>query len=190
MTSLMIEMLMVWRRPKIDGQMCFWRDETCAKPRRHHQHLFFALEASTPFQWCLPKTSQACLVKSTNSDPLATVQVWKETDSEMAAILLFLCQLFFWLVNSLNTRFKKKLVWYNFEAWALASFWKKLEKLGVIKQRICKVKKATQCPMPHALHVTAFCQQDLKDYCRQAGDVTYGDAHKQKQGEGWVRLDL
>lgn len=26
--------------------------------------------------------------------------------------------------------------------------------------------------------------QDLKDYARQAGEVTYGDAHKQRQGEG------
>ncbi|EDO47549.1 predicted protein [Nematostella vectensis] len=30
--------------------------------------------------------------------------------------------------------------------------------------------------------------QDLKDYCRQIGDVTYGDAHKQKQGEGVIEF--
>lgn len=26
--------------------------------------------------------------------------------------------------------------------------------------------------------------QDLKDYMRQAGEVTYADAHKQKKNEG------
>lgn len=27
--------------------------------------------------------------------------------------------------------------------------------------------------------------QDLKDYMRQAGEVTYADAHKQHRNEGW-----
>ena len=33
-----------------------------------------------------------------------------------------------------------------------------------------------------------FCtiSQDLKDYVRQAGDVTYGDAHRPVKGEGYV----
>eukprot|EP00794_Sanderia_malayensis_P013722 gene13722-15153_t len=30
--------------------------------------------------------------------------------------------------------------------------------------------------------------QDLKDYCRQAGDVTYADAHKRKRGEAVICL--
>lgn len=28
--------------------------------------------------------------------------------------------------------------------------------------------------------------QDLKDYMRQAGEVTYADAHKQRRNEGYV----
>ena len=34
--------------------------------------------------------------------------------------------------------------------------------------------------------------QDLKDYVRQAGDVTYGDAHRPTKGEGYgdVMADL
>lgn len=28
--------------------------------------------------------------------------------------------------------------------------------------------------------------QDLKDYMRQAGEVTYADAHKQHRNEGYV----
>lgn len=30
----------------------------------------------------------------------------------------------------------------------------------------------------------SFWQQDLKDYMRQAGEVTYADAHKQRRNEG------
>jgi arginine/serine-rich splicing factor 4/5/6 len=30
--------------------------------------------------------------------------------------------------------------------------------------------------------------QDLKDYMRQAGDVTYADAHKTKRNEGTVEF--
>lgn len=31
----------------------------------------------------------------------------------------------------------------------------------------------------------SFCDiQDLKDYMRQAGEVTYADAHKQRRNEG------
>ena len=29
-----------------------------------------------------------------------------------------------------------------------------------------------------------FSAQDLKDYMRQAGEVTYADAHKQRRNEG------
>ena len=29
-------------------------------------------------------------------------------------------------------------------------------------------------------------EQDLKDYMRQAGEVTYADAHKHHRGEGYV----
>lgn len=29
--------------------------------------------------------------------------------------------------------------------------------------------------------------QDLKDYMRQAGEVTYADAHKQRRNEGYVQ---
>ena len=29
-----------------------------------------------------------------------------------------------------------------------------------------------------------YAQQDLKDYMRQAGEVTYADAHKQHKNEG------
>jgi hypothetical protein len=31
-----------------------------------------------------------------------------------------------------------------------------------------------------------FHVQDLKDYMRQAGEVTYADAHKQRRNEGYV----
>jgi len=30
----------------------------------------------------------------------------------------------------------------------------------------------------------AYVIQDLKDYMRQAGEVTYADAHKQRKNEG------
>lgn len=30
------------------------------------------------------------------------------------------------------------------------------------------------------------CFQDLKDFMRQAGEVTYADAHKQRKNEGYV----
>jgi hypothetical protein len=33
-----------------------------------------------------------------------------------------------------------------------------------------------------------FCVQDLKDYMRQAGEVTYADAHKQRRNEGYVYI--
>lgn len=29
-----------------------------------------------------------------------------------------------------------------------------------------------------------LCIKDLKDFMRQAGDITYADAHKQRVGEG------
>ena len=37
-------------------------------------------------------------------------------------------------------------------------------------------------------HVLNFILQfqDLKDYMRQAGEVTYADAHKQHRNEGYV----
>lgn len=31
-----------------------------------------------------------------------------------------------------------------------------------------------------------FLLKDLKDYMRQAGEVTYADAHKQRRNEGYV----
>lgn len=31
-----------------------------------------------------------------------------------------------------------------------------------------------------------FVLKDLKDYMRQAGEVTYADAHKQHRNEGYV----
>jgi len=39
------------------------------------------------------------------------------------------------------------------------------------------------------LIVVFFCQ-DLKDYMRQAGEVTYADAHKQRRNEGYVSEQL
>ncbi|CAH3013775.1 unnamed protein product [Porites evermanni] len=35
---------------------------------------------------------------------------------------------------------------------------------------------------------TRVSWQDLKDYVRQAGEVTYGDAHKQRKGEGTLEF--
>jgi len=32
--------------------------------------------------------------------------------------------------------------------------------------------------------------QDLKDFMRQAGEVTYADAHKQRRNEGYVYSNL
>lgn len=38
------------------------------------------------------------------------------------------------------------------------------------------------------VYLTCFCiylfEKDLKDYMRQAGEVTYADAHKQRRNEG------
>lgn len=36
----------------------------------------------------------------------------------------------------------------------------------------------------HALRLLFDVLQDLKDYMRQAGEVTYADAHKQRRNEG------
>ena len=33
-----------------------------------------------------------------------------------------------------------------------------------------------------------FIDQDLKDYMRQAGEVTYADAHKNRKNEGCVEF--
>lgn len=30
--------------------------------------------------------------------------------------------------------------------------------------------------------------QDLKEYISKAGEVTFADAHKRRQGEGWVLI--
>merc|ERR1711872_485670 len=35
---------------------------------------------------------------------------------------------------------------------------------------------------------TRVSWQDLKDYCRQSGEVTYADAHKRKRGEALICL--
>lgn len=35
-----------------------------------------------------------------------------------------------------------------------------------------------------------LCLQDLKDFMRQAGEVTYADAHKNRRNEGWARLSF
>jgi len=29
-------------------------------------------------------------------------------------------------------------------------------------------------------------RQDLKDFMRKAGEVTYADAHRERKNEGWV----
>lgn len=34
------------------------------------------------------------------------------------------------------------------------------------------------------IYVSVASIQDLKDYMRQAGEVTYADAHKQRRNEG------
>lgn len=34
--------------------------------------------------------------------------------------------------------------------------------------------------------IRVFSFQDLKDYMRQAGEVTYADAHKQHRNEGYI----
>ena len=31
-----------------------------------------------------------------------------------------------------------------------------------------------------------LCAQDLKDFMRSAGEITFADAHKQRVGDGWV----
>lgn len=36
----------------------------------------------------------------------------------------------------------------------------------------------------HASRLLFIVLQDLKDYMRQAGEVTYADAHKQRRNEG------
>ena len=33
--------------------------------------------------------------------------------------------------------------------------------------------------------VCCCCLKDLKDFMRQAGEITYADAHKQRVGEGY-----
>ncbi|CAI8043315.1 Serine/arginine-rich splicing factor 4 [Geodia barretti] len=38
----------------------------------------------------------------------------------------------------------------------------------------------------HRLHVENISSRDLKDFMRQAGDITYADAHKTRVGEGTV----
>ena len=45
--------------------------------------------------------------------------------------------------------------------------------------------------MSERVSVCASCSaeiaiQDLKDFMRSAGEITYADAHKQRQGEGLV----
>ena len=35
-----------------------------------------------------------------------------------------------------------------------------------------------------------FYPQDLKDFMRQVGEVTYADAHKTRRNEGWVMYRL
>ena len=37
---------------------------------------------------------------------------------------------------------------------------------------------------PYSSRILPFVIQDLKDYMRQAGEVTFADAHKLRQGEG------
>ena len=34
------------------------------------------------------------------------------------------------------------------------------------------------------VYVHVLCIKDLKDFMRQAGDITYADAHKTRVGEG------
>ena len=36
--------------------------------------------------------------------------------------------------------------------------------------------------------ISISCLQDLKDYMRQAGEVTYADAHNEVRGEGIVEF--
>lgn len=47
--------------------------------------------------------------------------------------------------------------------------------------RFCVCHVGTDRDGLFLLHV-----QDLKDYMRQAGEVTYADAHKQRRNEGYV----
>ena len=48
--------------------------------------------------------------------------------------------------------------------------------------------RITCCLCPALLHHVCLCMllciKDLKDFMRQAGDITYADAHKQRVGEG------
>lgn len=47
--------------------------------------------------------------------------------------------------------------------------------------------------MPFSFDLGITCHlglQDLKDYMRQAGEVTYADAHKQHRNEGYVSINF
>ena len=59
--------------------------------------------------------------------------------------------------------------------------------IGSLKMHVGKSSARNQS-LGENIEVRALIWQDLKDYMRQAGEVTYADAHNEIRGEGIVEF--
>ena len=111
-----------------------------------------------------------CWMKDVSiNSPLYTYIVFVNSGLQIQPLWIlesFFCLLSFLnLFNNMNLKpcVKISLKWYFF-SWKSSEFW--------ISQ------------WTYQLCASALCSKDLKDYMRQAGEVTYADAHKRHRNEG------